>query len=181
MGISQYIKEIGRGKDGARSLTREQAADLFGQVLDGTVTDLEVGGFCLAMRIKGETPEEMAGFPGRHAPAPAAPARQRPHHRGAAQLQRCTQAAGAHAAAGAAAGPPRRSGAGARHGHRRPARHQRSRVGGAGHCTPAVHSLARSARARAFVPTEVLHPASSACWTCAARSACATRRTAWSS
>lgn len=62
MGISQYIKVIGRGKQGARALTREQAADLFAQVLDGTVTDLEVGGFCLAMRIKGETPEEMAGF-----------------------------------------------------------------------------------------------------------------------
>ncbi len=62
MGISQYIKEIGRGKDGARPLTREQAADLFGQVLDGTVTDLEIGAFCLAMRIKGETPTEMAGF-----------------------------------------------------------------------------------------------------------------------
>ncbi|MBA4265856.1 MAG: DNA-binding protein YbiB [Comamonadaceae bacterium] len=62
MGISQYIKEIGRGKDGARPLTRVQAADLMGQVLDGAVTDLEVGGFCLAMRIKGETPEEMAGF-----------------------------------------------------------------------------------------------------------------------
>jgi anthranilate phosphoribosyltransferase len=62
MGIGQYIKDIGRGKDGARSLTREQATDLFGQVLDGTVTDLEVGGFCLAMRIKGETPDEMAGF-----------------------------------------------------------------------------------------------------------------------
>lgn len=62
MGISRYIKEIGRGKDGARPLTREQAADLLGQVLDGTVSDLEIGGFCLAMRIKGETPEEMAGF-----------------------------------------------------------------------------------------------------------------------
>ena len=62
MGISQYIKVIGRGKDGARSLSREQAADLFGQVLDGTVTDLEIGGFCLAMRIKGETPQEMAGL-----------------------------------------------------------------------------------------------------------------------
>ena len=62
MGISQYIKEIGRGARGAKPLTREQAADLFGQVLDGTVTDLEIGGFCLAMRIKGETPEEMAGF-----------------------------------------------------------------------------------------------------------------------
>ena len=62
MGISHYIKEIGRGKDGARPLQREQAADLFGQVLDGVVTDLEVGAFCLAMRIKGETPQEMAGF-----------------------------------------------------------------------------------------------------------------------
>lgn len=62
MGIAKYIKEIGRGKDGARSLSREQAADLMGQVLDGTVTELEIGGFCLAMRIKGETPQEMAGF-----------------------------------------------------------------------------------------------------------------------
>jgi len=60
--INQYIKEIGRGKQGARSLTREQAADLFGQVLDGAVTDLEVGAFCLAMRIKGESTEEMSGF-----------------------------------------------------------------------------------------------------------------------
>ena len=62
MGISQYIKEIGRGKDGARALTREQATDLMGQILDARVTDLEIGAFCLAMRIKGETPEEMAGF-----------------------------------------------------------------------------------------------------------------------
>jgi len=62
MGISHYIKEIGRGARGAKPLNREQATDLFGQVLDGSVTDLEVGAFCLAMRIKGETPEEMAGF-----------------------------------------------------------------------------------------------------------------------
>lgn len=62
MGISQYIKTIGRGSAGARALTREQACDLMGQVLDGLVSDLEVGGFCLAMRIKGETPDEMAGF-----------------------------------------------------------------------------------------------------------------------
>ncbi|MFD0666526.1 DNA-binding protein YbiB [Ramlibacter sp. GCM10027632] len=60
--ISHYIKDIGRGKDGARAITREQAADLFGQLLDGSVSDLEVGAFCLAMRIKGETADEMAGF-----------------------------------------------------------------------------------------------------------------------
>lgn len=62
MAISHYLKEIGRGKDGARSLDRAQAADLFGQLLDGQVSELELGAFCLAMRIKGETPEEMAGF-----------------------------------------------------------------------------------------------------------------------
>ena len=62
MSISHYIKDIGRGKDGARSIDRAQAADLMGQVLDGQVSDLELGAFCLAMRIKGETPEEMAGF-----------------------------------------------------------------------------------------------------------------------
>lgn len=62
MSIAKYIREIGRGKDGARALSRAQAGDLFGQVLDGTVTDLETGAFCLAMRVKGETPDELAGF-----------------------------------------------------------------------------------------------------------------------
>ena len=62
MGISQYLKVIGRGKVGARNLPRDQATDLMGQVLDGTASDLEVGAFCIAMRLKGETPEEMAGF-----------------------------------------------------------------------------------------------------------------------
>lgn len=62
MGISHYIKEIGRGARGAKALDRAQAADLFGQVLDGQVTDLEIGAFCVAMRIKGETAEEMCGL-----------------------------------------------------------------------------------------------------------------------
>ena len=62
MGISQYIKEIGRGVRGARALSREQAADLLGQLLDGQVSDLEVGAFCVAMRIKGESVDEMLGF-----------------------------------------------------------------------------------------------------------------------
>lgn len=62
MTIAPYIKEIGRGKEGARSLTEAQARDLMGQVLDGKVTDLEVGAFAIAMRIKGESTEELAGF-----------------------------------------------------------------------------------------------------------------------
>jgi anthranilate phosphoribosyltransferase len=62
MAIGHFIKEIGRGKEGARALSREQAADMFGQILDGLVSDLEVGAFCIAMRIKGETTQEMCGF-----------------------------------------------------------------------------------------------------------------------
>jgi anthranilate phosphoribosyltransferase len=62
VGISHYLKEIGRGKRGARPLAREQASDLFGQILDGDISDLEIGAFCIAMRVKGETPEEMCGF-----------------------------------------------------------------------------------------------------------------------
>jgi anthranilate phosphoribosyltransferase len=62
MSIAAYIKEIGRGKEGARSLTAEQAVDLLSQVLDDQASDLEVGAFCLAMRIKGETVDELDGF-----------------------------------------------------------------------------------------------------------------------
>ncbi|MFZ2989404.1 MAG: DNA-binding protein YbiB, partial [Ideonella sp.] len=62
MSIAPYLKEIGRGKDGARALSQAQAADLMDQLLGGQLSDLEKGGFALAMRIKGETPEELAGF-----------------------------------------------------------------------------------------------------------------------
>jgi len=62
MSIAPYIKEIGRGKEGARSLTQDQAYDLMSQVLDGRVTELEIGAFAIAMRIKGETTAELAGF-----------------------------------------------------------------------------------------------------------------------
>jgi anthranilate phosphoribosyltransferase len=62
MPIASYIREIGRGKAGARSLSEAQAHDLMGQLLDGRVTDLEVGAFALAMRIKGESIHELAGF-----------------------------------------------------------------------------------------------------------------------
>ena len=62
MGIAHYIKDIGRGKEGARSLNAAQAEDLLSQVLDRQVSDLEIGAFCVAMRIKGETTEELDGF-----------------------------------------------------------------------------------------------------------------------
>lgn len=57
-----FIKEIGRGKDGARSLSRQDARAMYQAMLDGRVSDLELGAILLAMRIKGESVQEIAGF-----------------------------------------------------------------------------------------------------------------------
>lgn len=57
-----FIKEIGRGKEGARSLSREDARRMYEAMLDGRVSDLELGAILLAMRIKGESVEEIGGF-----------------------------------------------------------------------------------------------------------------------
>ncbi len=62
MSIAPYIKEIGRGKDGARPLNTDQARDLFAQVLAQTASAAQIGAFCVAMRIKGETSAELQGF-----------------------------------------------------------------------------------------------------------------------
>jgi anthranilate phosphoribosyltransferase len=59
---ARFIKEIGRGKKGARSLSRDDARDLYAAMLEGRVSDLEMGGLMLAMRIKGESVDEIAGF-----------------------------------------------------------------------------------------------------------------------
>jgi anthranilate phosphoribosyltransferase len=59
---AHLIKEIGRGAKGARSMSRQDAGQLYGAMLDGRVSDLELGAILLAMRIKGESVEEIAGF-----------------------------------------------------------------------------------------------------------------------
>jgi anthranilate phosphoribosyltransferase len=93
--IAPYLKEIGRGKDGARALSHEQAQDLMSQLLDGQLSDLEKGGFALAMRIKGETPQELAGFMAAVAPrtlalAAPSPAVVLPSYNGARKLPNLT-------------------------------------------------------------------------------------------
>jgi anthranilate phosphoribosyltransferase len=57
-----FIKEVGRGVKGARSMSRVDANTLYTAMLDGRVSDLEMGGLLLAMRIKGESVDEIAGF-----------------------------------------------------------------------------------------------------------------------
>lgn len=59
---ARFIKEIGRGVKGARAMSREDAHDLYAAMLDGRVSDLEMGAIVMAMRIKGEAPDELEGF-----------------------------------------------------------------------------------------------------------------------
>jgi len=95
MTISHHIREIGRGKDGARSLGREAARDLMSLVLDRSVSDLEIGAFAMAMRIKGESADELAGFlDAAHARCIVVPARRAtvvlPSYNGARKLPNLT-------------------------------------------------------------------------------------------
>ena len=60
--LTRFIKEIGRGKNAAGDLSREDARSLFTAVLSGLVPDLQLGAILIALRIKGESLEELAGF-----------------------------------------------------------------------------------------------------------------------
>ena len=57
-----YLKELARGKNGARDLTREDARTLFSAVFAGELTDLALGALLVALRLKGESLDELAGM-----------------------------------------------------------------------------------------------------------------------
>ncbi len=60
--LTGYIKEIGRGKNAARDLSREDAKALFTAILNDEIPPLQLGAILIALRIKGESLEELAGF-----------------------------------------------------------------------------------------------------------------------
>ena len=62
MGIAVYLRDIGKGSSGARGLTQHAAHDLMRDVLEGRATPAECGAFVMAMRMKGETLDEVRGF-----------------------------------------------------------------------------------------------------------------------
>ncbi|MCS7178145.1 MAG: anthranilate phosphoribosyltransferase [Anaerolineae bacterium] len=45
-----------------QNLTTEEAEEVMGQVMQGEATPAQIGGFLIALRMKGETVEEIAGF-----------------------------------------------------------------------------------------------------------------------
>ncbi len=55
--IQAAIQQVIDGHD----LTREQAREVMGSVMEGEATPAQIGGFLVALRLKGETPDEIAG------------------------------------------------------------------------------------------------------------------------
>ncbi|MBI4192132.1 MAG: DNA-binding protein YbiB [Betaproteobacteria bacterium] len=64
MSFARYLKEIGRGAEGAGDLSERDAHQLFGAILDGGVPELELGAILLALRVKSESLPELIGFYG---------------------------------------------------------------------------------------------------------------------
>ncbi|RAU43485.1 MULTISPECIES: glycosyl transferase family protein [unclassified Pseudomonas] len=60
--FAQFVRILGKGKRGARNLTREEAREAMGMVLDKKVEDTQLGAFLMLLRHKEESAEELAGF-----------------------------------------------------------------------------------------------------------------------
>jgi anthranilate phosphoribosyltransferase len=60
--LVRIIREIARGKHAVRELPRAEAQSLFAAMLEDTIPPLQLGAVLIAMRIKGESIEELAGF-----------------------------------------------------------------------------------------------------------------------
>jgi anthranilate phosphoribosyltransferase len=57
-----YLKEIARGQHSARHLTRDQTRILFTAVFAGEVPDVALGALLVALRVKGESIDEIGGM-----------------------------------------------------------------------------------------------------------------------
>lgn len=60
--VLTMLRAIGRGAHGSRSLEREQARTLMGWLLRRELSDAQLGAVLLALRMKGESAEELEGF-----------------------------------------------------------------------------------------------------------------------
>lgn len=60
--FAPFIRILGKGKNGSRSLTEQEAYDSMDMILKGDVHPEQLGAFLMLLRVKEETPEEVAGF-----------------------------------------------------------------------------------------------------------------------
>ncbi len=60
--FAQYIRILGRGKKGSRSLSFEEAREAMTMIVSGEVEPMQLGAFLMLLRVKEESPGELAGF-----------------------------------------------------------------------------------------------------------------------
>lgn len=60
--FAPYVRILGKGKRGSRSLSRAEARHAMAMILAGQVEPVQLGAFLMLLRVKEETPEELAGF-----------------------------------------------------------------------------------------------------------------------
>ncbi len=60
--FAEFIKILGKGKRGSRPLTQDEAYRAMQMILANAVEPVQLGAFLMLMRIKEETPAELAGF-----------------------------------------------------------------------------------------------------------------------
>ena len=60
--LSASIHRVARGRHGAANLSREEAREVLAALLAPDADMLQLGAFLIGERMKGETPEELAGF-----------------------------------------------------------------------------------------------------------------------
>jgi anthranilate phosphoribosyltransferase len=60
--FARFVQILGRGKSLSRPLTVEEAQEAMGMILAGEVLPEQVGAFLMLLRVKEESPEEIAGF-----------------------------------------------------------------------------------------------------------------------
>ena len=60
--FAQYVRIVGKGKNGARSLTYDEAYHAFTMILKDEVLDVQLGAFLMLLRVKEESVDELTGF-----------------------------------------------------------------------------------------------------------------------
>ncbi len=60
--FAEFIRILGKGKKGSRPLTQDEAYRAMQMIMAGQVEPIQLGAFLMLMRVKEETPEELAGF-----------------------------------------------------------------------------------------------------------------------
>ncbi len=60
--FAEYIRILGKGKKGSRPLSQQEAYSAMSMIMREEVEPVQLGAFLMLMRVKEETPEELAGF-----------------------------------------------------------------------------------------------------------------------